>query len=67
MFLHKPPAFMLMEIIKTCILMIYFRTFWQKTQYALGKTSGKANIEKTSRTRIKTKCGRFKISYQKNY
>jgi hypothetical protein len=25
--------------------MIYFRTFW-KNKYALGKTSGKANIEK---------------------
>jgi D-citramalate synthase len=45
--------------------MIYFERFGRKRKYALGKTSGKANIEKIFRVRIKTKCGRSKISYQR--
>jgi hypothetical protein len=57
-----------METIKTiCILMIYFRTFGRKRKYALGKLPVRLISKKSSRVRIKTKCGRSKISYPKNY
>jgi hypothetical protein len=46
MYLRKQLEFMPMEIIKPCILMIYFERFGRRRKYALGKTSGKANIEK---------------------
>jgi D-citramalate synthase len=41
--------------------------FGRKRKYALGKTSGRLISKKSSRVRIKTKCGRSKISYPKNY
>jgi hypothetical protein len=35
-----------MEIIKITCILIFTGTFWQKAKICIGKTSGKANIEK---------------------
>jgi hypothetical protein len=40
------------------------RTFGRKRKYALGKLPVRLISKKSSRVRIKTKCGRSKISYK---
>jgi D-citramalate synthase len=62
-FLLKLLVFTLTEIIKQLVFQRFYRTIWQKTSIRFRKTSGRLILKKSSRTRIKAKCGRFKISY----
>jgi hypothetical protein len=53
-----------MEIIKQLVFQRFTsERFGRKRQYALGKLLVRLILKKSSRTRIKAKCGRFKISY----
>jgi hypothetical protein len=64
MFLLKLLVFTLTEIIKQLVFQRFTsRTIWQKTSIRFRKLLVRLILRKSSRTRIKAKCGRFKISY----